>query len=64
VRVEEWAARDRTNVEVTVGRVIAVGEQALVEWCTQMDVEGSPVTLPGALLLDFDERGLCTALRE
>jgi ketosteroid isomerase-like protein len=54
----------QASVEVAVGRVIAVGEQALVEWWTQMDVEGSPVTLPGALLLDFDERGLCRALRE
>jgi len=54
----------QASVEVAVGRVIAVGEQALVEWWTQMNVEGSPVTLPGALLLDFDTRGLCRALRE
>ena len=29
-----------------------------------MDSDGTPVTLPGALLLDFDESGLCRALRE
>jgi uncharacterized protein (TIGR02246 family) len=54
----------QANVEVRVGRTMALGTQALVEWWTQMDNDGTPVTLPGALLLDFDESGLCRALRE
>jgi limonene-1,2-epoxide hydrolase len=54
----------QANVEVRIGRTMAVGTQALVEWWTQMDNDGTPVTLPGALLLDFDESGLCRALRE
>jgi uncharacterized protein (TIGR02246 family) len=54
----------QANVEVAVGRTMVVGKRALVEWWTQMDSDGSPVSLPGALLLDLDEDGLCTALRE
>jgi uncharacterized protein (TIGR02246 family) len=51
-------------VEVRIGRTMADGSRALVEWWTQMDSDETPVTLPGALLLDLDENGLCTALRE
>lgn len=54
----------QANVEVAVGRTLAIESRALVEWWTQMDSGGTPVTLPGALILDFDERGLCRALRE
>ncbi|HWJ44007.1 MAG TPA: nuclear transport factor 2 family protein [Gaiellaceae bacterium] len=51
-------------VEVRIGRTLVEGDRALVEWWTQMDSDGTPVTLPGALLLDFAENGLCKALRE
>ena len=54
----------QSNVSVAVGRPIVDGNRAVVEWWTQMDVAGEPVTLPGALILDFDEEGLCRALRE
>jgi ketosteroid isomerase-like protein len=54
----------QSKVEVSVGRPMVVGKRAVVEWWTQMDNEGAPVTLPGALILDFDEHGLCQALRE
>jgi ketosteroid isomerase-like protein len=54
----------QANVEVAVGRTLVVGDRALVEWWTQMDSDGAPVTLPGALLLELDEDGLCRALRE
>ena len=54
----------QSNVAVAVGRPLVEGDRAVVEWWTQMDVAGEPVTLPGALILDFDERGLCRALRE
>ena len=52
------------NVEVAIGRMLVDGNQALVEWWTQMENGGTPVTLPGSLLLDFDDSGLCQALRE
>jgi hypothetical protein len=51
-------------VEVVVGQPTVAGNRAVVEWWTQMDNEGTPVTLPGAGILDFDENGLCHALRE
>jgi SnoaL-like domain len=54
----------QSNVEVAVGQPMVDGSRAVVEWWTQMDNEGAPVTLPGALILDFDRSGLCTALRE
>ncbi len=54
----------QSNVVVAVGRAIVDGDRAVVEWWTQMDVGGEPVTLPGALILEFDESGLCRALRE
>jgi uncharacterized protein (TIGR02246 family) len=54
----------QAEVEVRIGRTLTDGRRALVEWWTQMDSDGTPVTLPGALLLDFDESGLCHALRE
>lgn len=54
----------QSNVSVEVGKPVAAGRRAVVEWWTQMDNDGTPVTLPGALILDFDETGLCEALRE
>jgi hypothetical protein len=54
----------QAGVDVRVGRTMAAGGRGLVEWWTQMDSGGTPVTLPGALLLDLDENGLCRALRE
>jgi uncharacterized protein (TIGR02246 family) len=54
----------QSNVQVTIGRTMVSGSKALVEWWTQMDNDATPVTLPGALLLDFDDGGLCRALRE
>jgi uncharacterized protein (TIGR02246 family) len=54
----------QSSVEVVMGQPTVAGKRAVVEWWTQMDSEGTPVTLPGALILDFDENGLCHALRE
>src|SRR5206468_1516325 len=52
------------RTEVAIDRTMAIGNRAVVEWWTQMDVDGTPVALPGALLLDLDDDGLCRALRE
>jgi hypothetical protein len=35
-----------------------------VEFWTKMKVAGQDVTLPGCLLLDFDDGWLCRSLRE
>lgn len=40
------------------------GRKAAVEWWATMRDEGEEVTIPGCLLLRFDDRGLCTELRE
>jgi len=47
-----------------MGRPVVEGRRAVVEWWTEMDNDGTPMTLPGALILQFDESGLCCALRE
>jgi uncharacterized protein (TIGR02246 family) len=54
----------QSNVAVDVGRIVVDGRRGVVEWWTQMDSDGTPVTLPGALILDFDDSGRCRALRE
>jgi hypothetical protein len=61
-----WTAVTSTQSDVTVrmGEPLVEGDRAVVEFWTEMAVEGEPMTLAGALLLDFDDSGLCTALRE
>jgi len=54
----------QSNVRVSMGRPVVEGRRAVVEWWTEMDNDGTPITLPGALILQFDESGLCCALRE
>lgn len=54
----------QSDVSVLMGRPFVDGDRAVVEFWTTMKVYDDPVTLGGALLLDFDESGLCTALRE
>jgi SnoaL-like domain len=54
----------QSKVFVAMGAPVVCGRRAVVEWWTQMDNDGTPVTLPGALILDFDEAGLCEGLRE
>jgi hypothetical protein len=54
----------QSNVTVRMGEPFVDGERAVVEFWTTMDVESSPMTLVGALLLDFDQDGLCRSLRE
>ena len=58
------ATESQSKVKVTMGRPVTDGRKVVVEWWTEMDDDGSPLTLPGALILDFNEQGLCTALRE
>jgi SnoaL-like domain len=54
----------QTGVDVRMGSPIVEGSRADIEFWTTMTSDGVPVTLAGCLLLDFDDNGLCTALRE
>jgi hypothetical protein len=54
----------QSDVGVRMGRPFVDGSRVAVEFWTNMKVDGDEVTLPGCLLLDFDDNGLCTALRE
>jgi hypothetical protein len=52
------------DVRVRMGKPFVDGSRVAVEFWTTMRVEGEETTLPGCLLLDFDEGGLCRSLRE
>jgi hypothetical protein len=52
------------NVSVRMGTPIVGPERTVVEWWTTMTAGGAEITLPGCLLLRFDEDGLCTELEE
>ncbi len=64
--VEYWSGVTsvQSNTTVRMGDPVVAGDRADVEFWTNMDAEGSPSTLAGCLLLDFDDSGKCTALRE
>jgi predicted SnoaL-like aldol condensation-catalyzing enzyme len=64
--VEYWTGVTSVQSDVTVrmGEPFVDGDRAVVEFWTTMKINDDPVTIGGALLLDFDEDGLCTALRE
>lgn len=53
----------QSDVTVRMGRPFVDGDRAVVEFWTTMKITDDPVTIAGALLLDFED-GLCTALRE
>jgi hypothetical protein len=57
-----WQARyrDPTGRE----RAFVEGSRVAVEFWTTMRVDGDPVTLPGCLMLDFDDEWACRRLRE
>lgn len=52
------------DVRVRMGRPFVDGWRVAVEFWTNMNVDGDAVTLPGCLLLDFDDNWLCRRLRE
>jgi ketosteroid isomerase-like protein len=54
----------QSEVSVKMGKPRVDGNRAVVEFWTTMKVAGNPVTLAGALLLDFDQDGLCNSLHE
>lgn len=64
--IEYWTGvtSSQSNVTVLMGEPVVAGNRADIEFWTTMDGDGAPITLAGCLLLDFDDNGRCTALRE
>jgi ketosteroid isomerase-like protein len=60
----ESVTSTQSDARVRMGRPFADGDRVALEFWTNMKVEGEDVTLPGCLLLDFDDEGLCRQLRE
>ena len=58
------ATSDQADVDVEFGQPIVAGRRVAVEWWATMRVGGEELTLPGCLVLRFDEDGLCEELRE
>jgi predicted SnoaL-like aldol condensation-catalyzing enzyme len=54
----------QSEVTVRMGTPFVDGDRAVVEFWTTMSINEDPVTLSGALRLDFDDSGRCSALRE
>lgn len=54
----------QTDVDVQMGSPVIDGDRVVVEFWTRMAIDGSPVTLAGSLLLQFDDQARCTRLRE
>ncbi|MGH8915852.1 MAG: nuclear transport factor 2 family protein [Acidimicrobiia bacterium] len=52
------------DIEVRMGRPIVDGDRVSVEFWTTMESEGADLTLPGCLLLTFDDEGKCRTLHE
>ena len=60
----ESVTSSQSDVRVQMGRPFVDGSRVTVEFWTNMKVDNEDVTLPGCLLLDFDDDWLCKALRE
>ncbi len=54
----------QSDVKVWMGEPVIDGDRVQVEFWTRMLAGGEPLTLPGCLLMRFDDDGLCTDLRE
>ena len=54
----------QSDAQVRMGQPFVDESRVAVEFWTNMKVDGDEVTLPGCLLLEFADDGLCTSLRE
>lgn len=54
----------QTEIRVRMGTPFVDGHRVAVEFWTNMKVDGEETTLPGCLLLEFDDSWLCRRLRE
>lgn len=60
----QTVTKSQSEVSVQMGRPFVDGSRVAVEWWTTMKVDGAETTLPGCLLLDFDDHWVCRRLRE
>jgi hypothetical protein len=58
------ATSSQSDVTVKMGTPFADGRRVTVEFWTNFKVDGEESTLPGCLLLEFDDEWTCRALRE
>ncbi len=58
------ATGSQADVYLQFGTPIVQALRAAVEWWMRMESGGAPLTLPGVLVLRFNEAGLCEELRE
>ena len=54
----------QSDVKVWMGSPVIEGDRVIVEFWTSMLAGGEDLTLPGCLLMRFNENGLCSDLRE
>jgi len=60
----ESVTATQSEVRVRMGRPFVDGDRVAVEFWANMKIDGEEVTLPGCLLLDFDDTWQCRRLRE
>ena len=60
----ESVTNSQSDVRVQMGRPFVDGSRVSVEFWTNMKVDDEDITLPGCLLMDFDDNWLCRGLRE
>jgi len=59
-----WAIGTQADLDLAFGDPVVDGDRAAVEWWAMMIDRGEPRTLPGILMLRFDDQGRCRELRE
>jgi hypothetical protein len=64
--VEYWTGvtSEQSDVTVRIGEPFVDESKVTIEFWTTMTVPSGPVTLAGCLLLEFEDGGLCSDLRE
>ena len=63
---EYWrgATDAQQDLELQFGAPVVDGDRVAVEWWASLEDDEDEVTLPGCLILRFDDAGLCADLRE
>jgi uncharacterized protein (TIGR02246 family) len=58
------ATESQSELDLRFGEPVVDGDRVAVEWWAMGLSEGEEFTLPGCLVLRFDQAGLCEELRE
>lgn len=58
------ATASQVGFRIRIGDLVFEQNRAAVEWWATWTEEGAPVTLPGCLVLRFEQSGRCEELRE